>query len=126
MYPENRLTAEKPQLMARIVNRLRRPFLRMLRKAILNKYMVRNRVGNSSVFEADVAYGFFHETGIMRRKKKRDTVPLVDFPHETDQLQAGFGIQIGCRLVRQDEEGIGNESACDRDSLPLSAAHLIR
>ncbi len=44
--------------------------------------------------------------------------------HELEDLGARLGVEVARRLVREDDSGLVDEGACDRDALLLAAREL--
>ena len=56
----------------------------------------------------------------------RDAAAAVHLAHHADDVQAGFQIQVAGGFVGQDDGGIVDESARDRDALLLAAGEFGR
>src|SRR5215831_1787482 len=121
----------KPSAKAKAVKRLRLEFFRILRAAILSKYMgqLPPNAGfasnNPSVRKADVPSNALKQLRIVRCEYERYAPALIQLAHQINNLLAGLRIKVRRGLVRQYNRRIRDQGPRDCDSLALSAAHLI-
>ena len=83
-------------------------------------------LADESVLDMDDLVGFVGNAAFMGDDDDRHPVGLVKFFQEFHDFDRGPGVERACRFVRQDDVGVRNQGAGDRDTLFLPAGHLIR
>ena len=76
---------------------------------------------DAAVGKPDDARGVFKKTLVVSGKDKRKTEPEVEVAHKLDELGRIVRVEIGCRLVGQNERGPVNDCSGDGYPLALSA-----
>src|SRR6185369_15466396 len=105
----------------------RRRLRKMLRMASLESMSgdLLERVGavvvNAAVAHRDHALRARHERGVVRGEDERVAGVAVDVAQQVEDLARGLGVEVGGRLVREDEVGTSDDRAGDGDALALSA-----
>jgi hypothetical protein len=80
---------------------------------------------NLAVAEADDALGMLGNIGLVRHQHNR--APFAVEPLEDcHNLLAGAGVEVARRLVRQNQHGVGDDGAGNRDALLLPARQFVR
>ena len=80
---------------------------------------------DETILQCDDAFGITDDARVMGGKHKGHTSLFVETLHNVHDLFAVLGIEVGGRLVSQDELGVGSKRPGDCDALLLSAGELI-
>ena len=78
-----------------------------------------------TVMQANEAFRPVHHMLIMGGKEKCNPFSLVQFLHQVQQGFSGMGIHIRCRLIRQNDGGLGHDSPRDGHALLLPARQFM-
>src|SRR6185503_1425602 len=74
-----------------------------------------------AIFQGDNALGITNDSRIVRGEYKGDPCLFVEALHNVHYLPAILGVEVGGRLVSEDQFGIGSQRSGDCDALLLSA-----
>ena len=66
-----------------------------------------------------------HDVAVVRGEDEGGLLHLVDRLHQLDDLVPGGAVQVGRRLVGEDDEGLGHQGAGDGHALALPAGKLV-
>src|SRR5512139_929687 len=80
---------------------------------------------DQSIVQCDHAPGIADDARVVGGEDERDAGFLIQTLHDVHHLFAVLGIQVGCRLVGQDEGGVGSQRPGHGDALLLAAAQLV-
>lgn len=79
-----------------------------------------------TILETNNATSVLHDLRIVSREDEGRFVGLVHLLHQIDDALAGGRIEVGRRLVGEDDARIGDQRAGDRNPLALTAGEFIR
>jgi hypothetical protein len=66
------------------------------------------------------------QTLVMGGKQKCRAACLIETPHQIDDLQRRFGIEIRGGFIRNHQSGLRNQGTCDCHALLLSPGQFLR
>ena len=80
----------------------------------------------AQVQDADAVREVARGGDVMRYVQERDAQPLLQLPHQVQDLRAAGGVDHGDRLVGQDVVGLHDERPGDAHALPLAPGQHVR
>ncbi len=101
-------------------------FAREYYRKLSNLFSLANAIFNhQTIAQCDHAPGIFDDTRVVSGENKRHASLFVKFSHDFHDLFAVDRVEVGGRLVGQDQGRFGGQGAGDGHTLLLAAAHLI-